>query len=190
MDISETPNLPKPKHPGGRPRWQEPDPKQIEGLAARGLTLQQIALNLGISHLTLLRRRKSLVSFEKAIETGRAQAVFQVANTLFNMATSGNCVAASIYWMKIWGGRHWRQDQNYGVEMSGEVKHTVEDERTKQLRILRALTPEQRDELRRLQEAQDALIREALGPQEIEQTEQRAIETTARPVESSNGAHG
>lgn len=94
-----------------------------------------------------------------------------VANAAFEMATSKKSPALTIYWLKIHGGPEWRQDQNYGVEHSGEVQHNVVDERKKQLEAMRNLTDEQLAELREHRQAIAAIMETAKRP---------AIETTAQ----------
>ncbi|MBV8774438.1 MAG: hypothetical protein JO166_19195 [Deltaproteobacteria bacterium] len=63
---------------------------------------------------------------------------------------SQKCLGATIYLLKIMGGKQWRQDQNYGVEHSGEVQHNVVADGQKLVEQLRKLPPKQLAELREL----------------------------------------
>src|SRR5215469_10194638 len=77
-----------PKNPGGRPKWM-PTAEQIriaEGMAARGLTYEEIARNLGISVDTLLERRKEFSEFSDAIQKGRAAGIAMMASVVYDMA--------------------------------------------------------------------------------------------------------
>jgi len=159
-------------HPGGRPRWVEPDPQTVQALAEVGLNMRQIAIALGISYDTLNRRRRSSASFATAIEKGRVMAIKAVASTLFEMACSKQSPAATIYWLKIMGGTQWRQDKNYGVEHSGEVQHNVVADRQKLVEQLRKLSPEKLAELRELRRREHEILDQV--------AEQPAIETTAK----------
>ena len=68
-------------------------------LAQKGLTYKQIADSFGISHDTLLARRRENALLEDAIRQGHALGVATVANALYEMALNGN-VAAAIFFRK------------------------------------------------------------------------------------------
>ncbi|MCE5229019.1 hypothetical protein LLG95_05420 [bacterium] len=72
-----------------RPKWEPTaqDLKNAERLAARGLSMDQIALSLGIVPSTLYKKKKLHREFTEAIERGRATGIAQVANALFQNAT-------------------------------------------------------------------------------------------------------
>jgi transcriptional regulator with XRE-family HTH domain len=96
--------------------------KKTKGLAARGLTQQQIADSLGIEITTLHKYKNLNTDFNKAIREGKALGIAEVANSLFNTATGGN-VAAQIFYMKNRAG--WADKQE--VDMAVTKVKTLED---------------------------------------------------------------
>ena len=70
-------------------------------MAGLGLPQEQIALLLEIDAKTL---RKHL---RDELDRGMAEANVKIAQSLFNMATTGGSVAAAIFWMKARAG--WRE---------------------------------------------------------------------------------
>jgi hypothetical protein len=57
MSLTQSSQFPAPaRNKGGRPRWQPDDLAKVERLASQGLTLEQIADNLGIHVATLYRQ--------------------------------------------------------------------------------------------------------------------------------------
>ena len=82
-----------------KPRQIDIDLVQVEALAARGLTFEQIADNLGVNVRTLFNRRKQHSEFSDAIKRGKAKGIKAVSNALFESATGGN-VTAMIFWLK------------------------------------------------------------------------------------------
>ena len=89
----------------GRPRWQPPDRQAVEDLAARGLTEGQIAAALGISHDTLINKKREFSEFSEAIARGKAKGVETIANVLFDKAQAGN-LTAIIFYLRTRGGWH------------------------------------------------------------------------------------
>lgn len=88
----------------GRPAWQPTDDqrKMAEQLAAVGITHQQIAAVLGISHDTLTRKMGA------ELEIARAKANASVAKSLYQSAMDG-VVPSMIFWLKCRAG--WREQQ-------------------------------------------------------------------------------
>jgi predicted DNA-binding protein (UPF0251 family) len=81
---------------------------QVEALAARGLTEQQICDSLGISRTTLHARRRESAQIEQAITKGRAQGIAIATNKLFELIKNGH--PPSIYFfLKCKGG--WKETQ-------------------------------------------------------------------------------
>ncbi len=70
-------------------------------MAGLGLPQEQIALLLEIDPKTLRKH------FRDDLDRGMAEANVKIAQSLFNMATTGNNVAAAIFWMKARAG--WRE---------------------------------------------------------------------------------
>ena len=84
------------------------DLKEVQKLASRGLSLEQIAAALGFSVKTLARKRAEMSELSEAIEKGRAQGINTIANALFENAEKGN-VTAQIFFLKAraqWKDKH------------------------------------------------------------------------------------
>ncbi len=64
--------------------------KEIETLAAQGLTDEKIYDYLGISHDTFYKRKREMAEFTEALRRGRARGEATLANKLFQKATNGN----------------------------------------------------------------------------------------------------
>jgi hypothetical protein len=79
------------------------DRTKVETMAGLGMTDAHIALVIGIGEATLQRRCRT------ELGRGRARASMAVSQTLFRLATSGRCVAATIFWKKCRDG--WREVQ-------------------------------------------------------------------------------
>src|SRR5215469_11344591 len=83
----------------GRPPWV-PTPealKEVENLAARGLSLERIADALGIDIRTLYRKKGALHVFSDAIKKGRAVGEANMADTVFQAGRNGNVMAATFF---------------------------------------------------------------------------------------------
>ena len=118
--------------------------KKVKAMAAYGIREADIAAWLEISDKTL---RKYYAS---ELATGHVEANAKVAETLFRMATSGNCPAATIFWTKVRNG--WQ-------EVARPQHHVVEERRS-----LESMTPvEQR------QRALAFLQKYASPPDELEE---------------------
>ena len=75
-----------------------------------GIPQPDIAIHLGIDPKSLRKH------FREELDRGSIEATAKVAQSLFNMATQGNNVAAAIFWMKARAG--WREKQE--MHHSGE----------------------------------------------------------------------
>ena len=82
------PSLPRMQHPTDVNRLK------VSRMAGMGLTQEQIATVFGITAKTLRKH------YRKELTASAIEANFKVAETLFQMATSGTNVAASIFWAK------------------------------------------------------------------------------------------
>jgi hypothetical protein len=91
------------KNLGGRPPYEptEKDRKFVEAMVACGFRREAIATVVGVSHVTLKKH------FDEVLRKAKIQADAKVAGTLFQMATSGQHVAATIFWMKT--QLHWKE---------------------------------------------------------------------------------
>ena len=72
----------QPRRRRGRPTVK-PDLQKVENLAARGLTVEEIAHSLKISPATIYRRQAEIREFREAIRRGRAGLHLVGANILF-----------------------------------------------------------------------------------------------------------
>ena len=98
-------------------KLEQIDLRQVESLAALGLTDEDIALVLGIGERTLERYKKD-PEFWHALKTGKIKADSQVAKRLYEKAMNGD-TTAMIFWLKNRRPDLWR-DRSYH-ELSGQV---------------------------------------------------------------------
>ena len=107
----------------GRPRikFTEEDLQKVEEASGRGLTNQQLADFLGVSLITIRRNRKNNDLFEHHIRQGRAKALKEVSNALYNNAINENNVQAQIFFLKNRGEQgQWseKNEQNLQINLS------------------------------------------------------------------------
>jgi DNA-binding XRE family transcriptional regulator len=88
----------------------------VSSLTAFGITQESIAKKLGISVPTLVKH------YQHELETGLDNANAQVANTLFEMATSGKVPSATYFWLKT--RAKWRETDKTDDDGSNEVCFT------------------------------------------------------------------
>jgi len=82
------------------------DLKQVESLAANGLTQEQIAAALGISESTLHKRKQENTDFTAAIKRGKAKGIALVTNKLMESIKGGN-MTGMIFFLKTQAG--WKE---------------------------------------------------------------------------------
>lgn len=82
----------------------EEDYITIERLAKAGFSVASIAGNLGMSKATLDRRVSEDFKARQALERGRSISIEAVANTAFDMATSGKHPSMTMFWLKSRAG--------------------------------------------------------------------------------------
>jgi len=113
----------KMKARGGRPSVTL-DPDQVQDLAARGLSYEQIALSLGINFKTLLSHRRNREEIQEAIDHGRAKGLKEVSNALYQAATNGN-ITAQIFYLKNRDPENWKDrfDQRINVQTDITLLH-------------------------------------------------------------------
>jgi hypothetical protein len=89
-----------------RPRFKptEEQKRMVKSMSGVGLPEDDIARTIGARGISPKTLRKY---FRQELSLGAALAGTKVLNTLFQMATSGECVAASIFWAKTRLG--WRE---------------------------------------------------------------------------------
>lgn len=85
--------------PAGRPPFEITPAllKKVEKFASLGLTEEQIAINLGWSVTTLIKKKKKYVEFVEAIQRGKAKGISAVSNAVFESAMSGNVSNQQFY---------------------------------------------------------------------------------------------
>lgn len=79
----------------------ERDRKLVESYTAVGIPQEDIAVTLKITSKTLRKH------YANELDQGQTKANAAVGGTLFRMATSGECPAATIFWTKTRMG--WRE---------------------------------------------------------------------------------
>jgi hypothetical protein len=73
----------------------------VRSLVAYGISQEEIGRCVGIRSSKTLRRH-----FREELDRGATEANARVAQSLYQLAISGKCVAATIFWMKT---RAWRE---------------------------------------------------------------------------------
>jgi hypothetical protein len=81
--------------------------KTVRVMSAFGIRQAEITILLDINPKTLR------LHFRRELDRGSVEATAKVAQTLFQMATSGQSTAASIFWMKERAG--WREKHEVQV---------------------------------------------------------------------------
>jgi hypothetical protein len=82
----------------------------VRAMAGFGIRQDDIAAHLEIDPKTLRKH------FRRELDRGTVEANAKVAQSLFNMTTQGNDVAAAIFWMKARAG--WRE--KHDLEVTGK----------------------------------------------------------------------
>ncbi len=95
-----------------RPRLKPTDEQRrlVKSLAAMGTPHADIARKIGVSPKTLRKY------FSKELDMGATEANYTVAKTLFQMATSGQHPACTIFWVKTRNRFRERPDDHAGSE--------------------------------------------------------------------------
>jgi hypothetical protein len=93
-----------------RPRLKPTDEQRrlVKSLAAMGTPHTDIARKIGVSPKTLRKY------FRKELEMGAVEANYKVAQTLFQMAISGEHPACTIFWVKTRNRFRERPDDHAG----------------------------------------------------------------------------
>jgi hypothetical protein len=97
---------------GGRRKYEptEKDLRMVEAMAGLGMRQDTIAGVVGIDAKTLRRH------FRRLLDSAADIATTKVGATLYNLATSGRCVAATIFWMKSHGWRETTRVEHTGPD--------------------------------------------------------------------------
>jgi len=112
--------------PAGRPLLEITPAlcEKAETLAGKGLTINQIALSLGMGKSTLYDKKAEYVEFSDAIERGRAKGIETITNALFKNASEGDTVAQK-YYLNNRDNDNWKDRIHSNTEHTGEVTHVV-----------------------------------------------------------------
>ena len=89
-----------------RPRF-DPTPEQkktVEAMSAYGISEEEVARTIGEHGIDPKTLRKH---FRHALDIGATKANSAVAQTAYQMATSGKCPAATMFWLKCRAG--WKE---------------------------------------------------------------------------------
>lgn len=119
----------------GRPSWVSPDLTQVEKLASKGATFEEIAYGLNIAPSTLYKHKRDFLDFSEALKRGRAKGIVLVENRLFTEALRGN-IAAMIFYLKARAG--WRDGSGSGAQVDVNISGTemaMEKQRERQARL-------------------------------------------------------
>ena len=101
------------------------DLKQVESLAANGLTQEQIAAALGISESTLHKRKQENTEFTAAIKRGKAKGIALVTNKLMESIKGGN-ITGMIFFLKTQAGWKETNIQEHTGSDGKPIQHSVE----------------------------------------------------------------
>ena len=111
-----------PKKRGRPPRKPlSPDYDLVQTLAAQGMTKEQLALSIGMSHDTYTRREKEDEELFLAFARGKSEGIRKVSGALFSKAVGGDTVSM-LFYLKAMAG--WRDTA--AVELSGKNGGPVE----------------------------------------------------------------
>ena len=100
------------------------DLKQVESLAANGLTQEQIAAALGISESTLHKRKQENTEFTAAIKRGKAKGIALVTNKLMESIKGGN-ITGMIFFLKTQAGWKETNVQEHTGADGNPIQHSV-----------------------------------------------------------------
>ena len=110
----------KSKNPVGRPKFEiTPEVlEEVEEMAGRGLTVNQIATCLGVSPATIYNKQAENLEFLETIRKGQAIGISKVTNKLFENATVKGDNVAIFYYLNNRDRENWSNRQ--------EIAATVE----------------------------------------------------------------
>ena len=105
--------------PGKKKRWNPTDEQVVEAgkLYALGLNHARVAAFFGVSESTFDRAIKKNAALRDAMQKSAASLIAQVSRTAFEMATSKQSPALTIFWLKCKGG--WKEKNYMEVESKG-----------------------------------------------------------------------
>jgi transposase-like protein len=103
--------------------WEKPDKLEaIEAWASQGLSLGEIAHNMGIARSTLFVWRDKSKDISDAIKRGADASVDLVENALFNAATKDGNITAMIFYLKNKRPDAWKDKRENEISGNGEMR--------------------------------------------------------------------
>lgn len=107
-----------------RPRiedWSKPEKLVlIQGWRRDGLTVEQVADNIGIVKSTLYEWMKKNSNISNALKIGAEESLMVIENALYNLARKGN-LGAIIFYLKNRGNGKWQDKvHNHNVNETYE----------------------------------------------------------------------
>ncbi len=87
--------------------------KELENMAAVGLTIDQMAPLVGFAPRTLERMMEQDDQVSGAIKKGRSKAIFQVGKTAYQQAISGKVPAMTMFFLKCRAG--WKESHVHEI---------------------------------------------------------------------------
>lgn len=97
--------------------------RTVRAMSGFGIPQDDIATFLEIEPKTLRKH------FRRELDRGMVEATAKVAQSLFQMATTGNNVAAAIFWMKARAG--WRE--KHEIQLSAKPMNELTDAELEQI---------------------------------------------------------
>ncbi len=116
--MPKTPNPSTPTQPG-RP-LKKFDLKKVEELAARGLSLKQLAIALDVNIKTIQKHKKIDNELNEAIDRGRVQGLATISNALYQNAVNGN-ISAQIFYLKNRASEEWKDKFENKIDIKADV---------------------------------------------------------------------
>lgn len=104
--------------------------RMVKVMSGFGIPQPDIAAQIGIDAKTLRKH------FREELDRGMTEANMRVAQSLFNMATTGSNVAAAIFWMKARAG--WREKHEVVVSTEDKAANMTDEEYRERLARLKA----------------------------------------------------
>lgn len=101
---------------------------KIEEWAGKGLMLEDIAHNMGISRPTLYNWREKSPAITAALKRGGDVADERVENALYRAACEGN-ITAQIFWLKNRKPFYWRDKRETEIAGNGKLELTWDDQK-------------------------------------------------------------
>lgn len=116
----------KKKNSVGRPRFEiTPEVlSEIEEMAGRGLTVNQISTCLGISPATFYNKQAQYLEFLETIKKGRAIGVSKVTNALFENCTVEKDNASIFYYLNNRDKQNWSNKHEFSATL--EHKNVID----------------------------------------------------------------